>query len=108
MLEEIIKEIRAAEDKAEEIKRNAVLEARGFILDAEAETAQVLQRQAAAAEAAQRELLAEAEKESQALMIPALQGAEREIDAMVAAARKKQEAATALVMERIVKTYGHS
>lgn len=108
LLVEMIKDIRSAEEQAEEAKRSAHLEARKIVQEAELKAADVYQQNVAAAEAEGRQIVAEAEKEGQGLVAPIQQRAAQEIDKIVGAARGKQEAAISMVMERIVKTYGHS
>ena len=60
------------------------------------------------AEAAAREILAAAEKESEHLVAPVKQRTAEEVETLVNAARSKQEEAVKLVMERIVNIHGHS
>lgn len=108
MLVDMIKDIRAAEEKAEDARKKAQAEARKIVQEAELKSAQAFQQSVAVAEAEGRELVAAAEKEGQALVAPIQQRAAQEIEGIVGAARGKQEAAITMVMERIVKTYGHS
>lgn len=108
MLVDMIKNIRAAEENAEDARKKSLAESRKIVQEAELKAAQAFQQSVAAAEAEGRELVAAAEKEGQVLVAPIQQRAAQEIEAIVGAARGKQEAAITMVMERIVKTYGHS
>lgn len=108
LLVDMIKNIRSAEEQAEEEKRKAFTESRRIVQEAELKAADVYQQIVAAAEAEGREIVAAAEKEGQNLVTPIQQRAAQESDSVVNAARGKQEAAITMVMERIVKTYGHS
>jgi V/A-type H+-transporting ATPase subunit G/H len=108
LLVEVIKNIRDAEQKAEETKHEARVDARKFVQDAELKVSEVYQQSLAAAEAEGRKIVALAEAEGQGLVVPIQQRAEEEVRRVLDAARSKQEAAISMVMERIVKTYGHS
>ncbi|MCR3922290.1 MAG: hypothetical protein NUK65_07235 [Firmicutes bacterium] len=104
MLVEVIKNIRAAEEKAEDIKLNAQMEARRIVREAQSAAVEAVEKSVAEASRQGRELMATAEKESESLIVPIQERTVAEIEQMVGAARSKQEAAIALVMERIVKS----
>jgi V/A-type H+-transporting ATPase subunit G/H len=108
LLGEVIKEIRAAEQKAEEIKQHAQAEARRIIREAELRAAEIVEKSVAEAEAEGRQQLAAVEAESDTLTAPIRERTAAEIELLVAAARDKQEDAITMVMERIVKSYEHS
>ncbi len=79
-----------------------------MVQEAELKAAEVYQQFVAAAEAEARQVVAAGEQDGQGLVAPIQQRAAEEIEKIVAAARSKQEAAITMVMERIVKSYGHS
>ncbi len=108
MLVEIIKDIRTAEEKADEIKRRAQADARKIVQEAELKAVEIFQQSVAAAEAGSREIIVTAEKEGQSQVVPVQQRTAEEIQRIISAARSKQESAISLVMERIVKTDGDS
>ncbi|NLZ38068.1 MAG: hypothetical protein GX893_00475 [Firmicutes bacterium] len=108
MLGDVIKDIRAAEQKAEEIKQQAQAEARRIIREAEIRAAEIVEKSVAAAEAEGRQQLAAVETDSDSITASIRERTAAEIEQLVAAARDKQEAAITMVMERIVKYYEHS
>ncbi|MEW5919468.1 MAG: hypothetical protein AB1796_00660 [Bacillota bacterium] len=108
MLAEVIKGIRETEGKAEEIRRSAQAESRRIIQDAEQQAAELVRKGLAEGEAKRREILAAAEQEAQQAVIPIQQRAAADVQQLQAGARARQEAAIKMVMERIVKTDGHS
>lgn len=79
-----------------------------MVQEAELKAAEVYQQYVAAAEAEGRQVVAAGEQEGQGLVASIQQRAAEEIEKILAAARGKQEAAITMVMERIVKSYGHS
>ena len=108
MLVEVIKDIRAAEEKAENIKIQAQTEARILVRDAEVKKADIVQKTLVEVESEGRKILAAVEQESQSLIAPTKQRTTDEINQLISSARDKQEAAIKMVMERIVSTDGHS
>ncbi|MBS4022273.1 MAG: hypothetical protein KGZ79_07605 [Dethiobacter sp.] len=108
MLADVIKEIRSAEEKAEDMRRRAHIDSRKILQEAERKVAGIIQQSAAAATAESKDILAAAEQAAKELAVPIAKQADGEITRLKEAARDKQEQAIKLVMERIVKTYGHS
>lgn len=108
MLGDVIKEIRAAEQRAEEIKQHAQAEARRIIREAELRAAEIVEKSVVETEANGRQQLSAVEAESDSLTAPIRERTAAEIEQLVAAARNKQETAVTMVMERIVKSYEHS
>jgi vacuolar-type H+-ATPase subunit H len=108
LLTEVLKEIRATEEKADDIRRRALAESRRIIQDAERKSTEILLQNVAKAEEEGKEIITAAEKDAQSQIIPVQQRADEDIGRIKAAARAKQEKAITMVMERIVKTYGYS
>ncbi|MDW7652069.1 MAG: hypothetical protein SCK29_09725 [Bacillota bacterium] len=108
MLAEVIKQVRNSEDNAEEITRRAHTDSKRIVQNAERKAGEIVQQSVANAEAEARRILAAAEVEGEKLVVPIRERTKEEIAALQAQARQKQEPAVEMVMERIVKIYGHS
>ncbi len=100
--------MRDAEEEALETKRRVQAEARSIVREAERQAAEKLAQSVSKAEAEGRELVVAAEKEAQKEVVPIRLRAEEDIDRIREKAGVKQEEAVTMVMERIVKTDGHS
>ncbi|HZK25032.1 MAG TPA: hypothetical protein VFC74_06560 [Oscillospiraceae bacterium] len=108
MLGDVIKDIRAAEEQAAALKAEAQTEARRIVREAEVAAVETVEQTTTEAEAAGRQRLAVLEEERESLIAPIRERTAAEIKVMLAAAVTQQEAAITMVMERIVKSYGHS
>ncbi len=107
MLLDVIKSIRETEGKGEETRRNAQIEARRILQDAEQQAAELVRLSVTEGEAKRREILTLAEQEAQQEIIPVQQRATADVQQLRAVAQQKQEEAIKLVMERIVMNGGH-
>ena len=108
MVEEIIRNIRTAEDEAEELVKKAQSEGRQIIADA-GNRAETIRREAEkkAREEAQT-LIKEAEAKGEEEAVPIREESEKEVAKLKEAATGNKEAAIAMITERIVKSDGNS
>lgn len=108
MLTEVLKEIRRAEEEADDLRRRAQLESRKIIQDAEREAAAMLSQKVSEAEAEALAAAAAGEEETRRLIVPLQQRADEDVCRIQSLAQAEQEAAITMVTERIVKVNGRS
>lgn len=105
---EVIKVIKEAEEKAERIKKDAALQAKLIITNANAEAESILDEARKIAESNRSELLSKAELEGQLLYDGIINDAAKECDIISNKANDNMNNAASIILERIVKTSGNS
>jgi V/A-type H+-transporting ATPase subunit G/H len=105
---EIIKVIREAEDKAESIKKEAVVQAKQIITNANNEALKIIDEAEDRAESNNRDVLKVAESEGQLLYDNIIEEAAKKCDDILKKADEKIDVAASIILERIVNTSGNS
>lgn len=99
---EVISQIKAAEDGAEELRRQARRDAAALRDNATAEGKRLLENEAAAAAAKAAELELETRRRNDAYLARRREEAAQRCERLTAEARQKMDAAAQLIVERIV------
>jgi V/A-type H+-transporting ATPase subunit G/H len=105
---EIIKVIREAEEKAEVIKKEATLQAKQIIANANAQALQIIDEAKETSETANSEVLKIAESEGQLLYDDIIKKAAVECENILRKADNNMDDAASIILERIVKASGNS
>lgn len=105
---EIIKVIKEAESKAENIKKEALQGAKQIITDANIEASRILDEARQVAEARTKDVLNMAESEGQLLYDEIISKASKECENILNIADKNMDDAASIIVERIVKANGNS
>lgn len=105
---EVIKVIKEAEEKAEAIKKDAALQAKSVITNANALAQSILDDAKKTAELHRAEVLVKAESEGQLLYDGIINDAAKESDELCQKANDNMNNAASIILERIVKTSDNS
>lgn len=105
---EIIKIIRDTEEKAENIKKEAVSQAKQIIADANLQAQQIISEARELSESESSGLLKLAESEGQLLYDGIMDEALKECESVLKNADENMDSAVTIILERIVKTSGDS
>ena len=105
---EVIKVIKEAEEKAESIKRDAAVQAKLVITNANSQAQSILDEAKKTAESNRADVLTKAESEGQLLYDSIINDAARECEVISNIANDNMNSAASIILERIVKTGGNS
>ncbi|HHZ02528.1 MAG TPA: hypothetical protein GX396_06275 [Tissierellia bacterium] len=105
---EVIKVIREAEEKAEEIKKEALSKAKSIVTDANEEAQRILDEAVKEAEFNRKSVISKAESEGQLLYDDIINETKRECEEISNRANDNMNDAVTIILERIVKTSGNS
>jgi len=103
MAMDVLSEIRAAEEKAQEIRRTAALAAKDALKLAEQENARLLEKELSAARAAASQRVEAAKAADQAELDKQQARRLADCDALKAAAASRLDAAVQISLERVLK-----
>lgn len=105
---ELIKAIKEAEDKAESIRRDAAQQSKQMISNANAKAAAILDDARKKADLETAKTLKKAEDEAQNEYDRIIGNAEKDCGEVLKKADSNMNAATSIILERIVKSSGNS
>lgn len=105
---EVIKVIKEAEEKAEAIKKDAAVQAKLVITNANSQAQIILDETKKTADSYRTEVLSKAESEGQLLYDGIINDAAKECDILCQKANDNMNNAASIILERIVKTSGNS
>lgn len=105
---EVIKVIKEAEEKAEAIKKDAAVQAKVVITNANALAQSILDEAKKTSESSRNEVLSIAESEGQLLYDGIINDAAKKCDILFEKANANMDNAASIILERIVKTSGNS
>lgn len=105
---EVIKVIKEAEEKAEAIKKDAAVQSKLVITNANALAQSILDDAKKSAESHRAEVLNKAESEGQLLYDGIINDAAKECDILCQKANDNMNDAASIILERIVKTSGNN
>ena len=105
---EVIKVIKEAEEKAEAIKKDAAVQSKLVITNANALAQSILDDAKKSAESHRAEVLNKAESEGQLLYDGIINDAAKECDILCQKANDNMNNAASIILERIVKTSDNS
>lgn len=105
---EILKVIKEAEEKAEIIKKEALLKSKEIIANANSEALNILNEAMEKAETGRMDVMAKAQLEGQELYETIINEAKIKCDNILMQADKNMDHASSIILERIVKTSGNS
>ena len=103
---EVIKAIREAEERAEEIKRSARQQARDIVKQSREEAEEITREASVQNARRMQEVVEKAQQEAQAELKTMEEQGLLEIDAMVAGAGGRLDDAAAYILDQIGDTYG--
>mgnify|MGYP001025548908 CR=1 FL=1 len=104
----VIKIIREAEEKAEEIKKDSSITAKQIITEAKAEAQNIVEEAEKQAESHRESAISKAESEGQLLYDSIINNAAKECEELTSKANGNMNNAVSIILERIVKTSGNS
>jgi V/A-type H+-transporting ATPase subunit G/H len=105
---EILKLIKEAEDKAELIKKEASLQVKQIVANANAETSRILDEATVKAESNKSDVIKGAESEARLVYDKIIKEAEIKCKDILKIAEANMDNAVSIILERIVKTNGNS
>lgn len=105
---EIIKVIKAAEENAEIIKKEAVQQAKQIITNANVQASQIIDEARELSDSKGNQILKIAESEGQILYDGIINKAAKECENILKKADENMDEAASIILERIVKASGNS
>lgn len=105
---EVIKAVGEAEKKAENIKKEASIQAKSIITDANAEAQNILEKAKKTAASNRESVISKAESDGQILYENIINDASKECDEISKLANDNMSNVASIILERIVKTSGNS